>query len=532
MKKILFLLGLLAMSFSGFAQGVSQRVDTLYYDGEWKGVSIKAFADYYRVALYPGDSNAKKIFRDFYMDGALKKKGAFISIDAANDSNSVFDGIVESYYRNGKIESHITLDKGVLNGKFIQYYENGLVKQSATYKDGRLTGLLTLFNEDGSYVQEEYEEGNPLHEYYVLCNPDGTLVKLRHSDSSLYWESPTPDECKTIYRDGTPWLVYSKNGVTIAETCTTVKDYGNWHKFDIVISNDSSIPIEIDPDDCLTAFSLNANYKPTTLEVLSSDSYIKKVKRGQFWEGVAMAFAEGLSAAGAGLSSSYSISNTSYSDGSYSTTHTSTLSYDAASSYQSQVLSQQRMADFNYSQWLERQAKEVGYLKKNTVNPGESISGYVNVQRIKGEAVFNTFNINDANYQFAWTYGKDSSFEIKEDVDYFAEYANSQMDYLDSLLISGKRRKFSTELRKFYNWFSDNDVYDEKTVIRLINLEKKSLHDLYDEIEKSLAADKNYDTEYLRKDLLDMYRSLPIPLEDEGGKVAYYTSGVGYYLKR
>ena len=51
------------------------RLDTLYYNKSWKVTPNKAFANYYRLALYPADSTAAKEFRTYYMSGELQEIG-------------------------------------------------------------------------------------------------------------------------------------------------------------------------------------------------------------------------------------------------------------------------------------------------------------------------------------------------------------------------------------------------------------------------------------------------------------------------
>ena len=541
-----------------FAQEAQQRIDTLYYDSDCKAVPHKAFAEYYRIALYPSDPSAKRLFRDFYLDGALKGKGAFVSIDAADDSNSLFDGTVESYFKNGKVESRRDYSNGILNGEYIQFFEDGLIRESGSFKNGKLNGLLTIFSQDGSYVQMEYDNGEPIHEYYVCCDPDGRMVKLKQSDNSVYWESPTISERQTVYKDGVSWLVYSKNGVTVAETYTKEKDYGKWHKLNIVISNDSLVPIEFDPEECLSAFSIRSDYTPTSLAVWSSDQYLKKVNRSQTWAAIAVGLSEGLAAANAGYSTSTSTTTSIYGGsaslygsslsfgsnprmttytgyGSYSgsgTRITTTRSYDAAAAYQAQVISQQRMADFRNSQWVERQAKEVGYLKKNTIQPGETISGYVNVQRIDGEAFFNTIYIQDAKYQFAWRFGNNTSFRLDERIDYLANYADIYMDDIDFLRNNGAERNYYNMLKDFFIWFSETDIMNEKTVARVIELENRFFTEKSSEIESYVEANKRVKAEYSLEELKGMYLVFPIRISEREKQMESYMKGMDYLLDK
>ena len=51
------------------------------------------------------------------------------------------------------------------------------------------------------------------------------------------------------------------------------------------------------------------------------------------------------------------------------------------------MASQQRIADFGQALQDEQQVKKLGYLKKNTIYPGESVSGFVHVAWIKGSVL-------------------------------------------------------------------------------------------------------------------------------------------------
>lgn len=47
------------------------RVDTIYYNKNWKVITNKAFASYYRYALYPVNPAMAKEFKTYYIDGTL-----------------------------------------------------------------------------------------------------------------------------------------------------------------------------------------------------------------------------------------------------------------------------------------------------------------------------------------------------------------------------------------------------------------------------------------------------------------------------
>lgn len=429
-KKIIAPIVLILVSHFSYCQ---EKIDTIYYDKDWKGVSNRAFADFYRIAVYPSNDNYKKQCRDYFISGELQGSGGFVSIDKFDDSKSVWDGECVTYFKNGKMASKMTWQNTKPNGEFCDFTEDGLIKKKGQLVNGDLDGLYTEFLENGAYVQAEYINGKPKHEYYVMSNQNGQIVKIKYADNQPFWESPSVSERKTQYQDGTPWQYYVKNGLTIAQTNTTTKDYGKWHRIDLIITNNSMLPIEFDPEKDITAYSVDKKEENTVLAVWSCDKYMKKVKTAQTWAAIGVGLAEGLSTMNAGYSTSTTNSSAHYSGnsnsygsasaygsggyayGSYSGNSTysgsaygssTTTTYDANAAYQTRVLSQQRMADFSDSQWNERNAKQMGYLKKNTINPGESIQGYVHINRISGVSVFITININGAEYIYGWNYSK------------------------------------------------------------------------------------------------------------------------------
>ncbi len=413
-KSLLTLICLLCVINCIYAQ---DKIDTLYYTKEWKYAPNRAFADFYRIAYYPADSLQTKQFRDYYVSGELQSSGNFIKIDSLDDANTIFEGECINYFKNGRPEFVRNYQQGVLNGAFCLYKEDGLIKQSGTYFNGELSGLYTEFLDNGAYLQVEYAEGKPLYDYYVVGDTEGNLTKFHLADNTPIWETPSITERKSDYKDGTPWQFFNKNGLIIALTNTIVKDYGKWHRIDIVISNNTIIPIEFDPVVNISASSTDVEGFVTGLEVWSSDEYLKKVNRSQTWAAVLMGVAEGMSTANAGYSTSttnsyysgstYAYGSGGYGYGNYSGTSTSyTRTYDAGAAYQAQVLSQQRMADISNAMAEEQEIKRLGYLKKNTIYPGETISGYVHVKRIRGESVQFVINIEGAEYVFDWNFGK------------------------------------------------------------------------------------------------------------------------------
>ena len=325
MNRVLLFVLLLVVGKGALSQ---ERIDTLYYSRSGMTVRNPVFADYYRLALYPADAAGPKMFKDFYISGELRREGRFQTIDTLDDRRTVFDGDVVSYFKNGRMSEKSYYSEGLLEGEYRQYDENGTLKTRASYAGGELSGMYEAYNGDGSCRMVEYRAGLPVHDYYLLADGSGNTLKFRIADDMPVWESPVITERSVDYRDGVPWEVYFKNGLTIALTDAIVRDYGKWHRVDLIISNNSLTPVEFNPETDMTAYSVDEHDVATDLQVWSCDSYLKKVNRSQTWAAVLMGVSEGMASAGAGYSTSTTTGYSSY--GGYSSYTTTTYNPSAA----------------------------------------------------------------------------------------------------------------------------------------------------------------------------------------------------------
>ena len=403
-------------------------LDTLYYDKDWKGCE-KTFATYYRIYALSTDNNLKKKFRDYYITGELQSEGEYISIDKFDDSKSVFDGEFVVYYKSGEIELKGNRINGKKEGEYTKYKEDGLILLHANFKDDKLHGIYTEFSEDGNLcIQIEYANGIPLYNYFTISNKDGYCSKVSLSSMQPIYESPSLNEKQTEYKNGEAWPYYNKNGIMIGMTNNEVRDYGKYFHIPIIIVNNSMFPIEFEPNN-INAKLIDKKGNERTLKVYSAEEYMKKVRRRQDWAMKLTAIGERMSAESAGYStsttnssysgSSYSAGNASaygsggYAFGNYSgsssyfgSSSSTTTTYDAAAAYQAQVIASERIASYSNSLLLDRAIKEEGYLKHTTIYPGETISGYINIECKKGNSMIIDINIGGAIYSFPWNISK------------------------------------------------------------------------------------------------------------------------------
>ena len=157
MKKLSLLLLVLLVTVVGYSQ---LRVDTIYYDKDWKNVGHKSFATFYRITLESENSNIPNRFRDFWADGTLYAEGEYINNDSLNAYNSTYDGTCLTYYKNGNISCQCEYGNSAHDKVITKFNEQGNILKKESYKDDFLDGKCLYFNSEGNLIQDlEYTNG-------------------------------------------------------------------------------------------------------------------------------------------------------------------------------------------------------------------------------------------------------------------------------------------------------------------------------------------------------------------------------------
>ena len=101
--------------------------DTIFYAENMSNVASAEQASYYRLLMTTGTGvNKKDVFQDFYMNGNLRAEGGYSFVDLGNDRNTIFNGEVTTYYKNGKEKWHGKYVNGKREGYFtLQLREGG-----------------------------------------------------------------------------------------------------------------------------------------------------------------------------------------------------------------------------------------------------------------------------------------------------------------------------------------------------------------------------------------------------------------------
>lgn len=159
MKKLLLIAVMSMISVCGFARkNVTTTVvsqDTVYYNGQLAKVASRENAEYYRLfAKESFNGKERSVFQDYYLNGNLRMEGGYNFVDLCNDKNTVLDGLVVTYYPNGK------------------------EKWQCNYKNGKRQGYLTLLLRDGSVVVAQYDDGELVHNYLMVTHSNGQMEKV------------------------------------------------------------------------------------------------------------------------------------------------------------------------------------------------------------------------------------------------------------------------------------------------------------------------------------------------------------------
>ena len=158
MKRVIFLSVMLMLTIASFGRKHVEKAtvvaDTIFYAENMSNVASADQAAYYRILMTTGSGLTKKdVFQDFYMNGNLRAEGGYSFIDLGNDRNTIFNGEVTSYYKNGKEKWH---------GKYV---------------NGKREGYFTLQLRDGGVAVVQFKSGKSLHDIFTVTYQDGTMEK-------------------------------------------------------------------------------------------------------------------------------------------------------------------------------------------------------------------------------------------------------------------------------------------------------------------------------------------------------------------
>ena len=94
--------------------------------------------------------------------------------------NKIREGAAKFYYDNGNIRQEFSYVNGKVDGLVKEYYESGKLKQTYNIVEGKKEGPVSLFKEDGTYLTDiSYIRGKRVIENIPMAEetPDTTIKK-------------------------------------------------------------------------------------------------------------------------------------------------------------------------------------------------------------------------------------------------------------------------------------------------------------------------------------------------------------------
>ncbi len=211
------------------------------------------------------------------------------------------------------------------------------------------------------------------------------------------------------YNDGKQWVYRNIDGLTVGMANEVFKDgYGKYYQVGFFINNNRDSTLMFNPEEVF-ADLLSRKGDTISLEVYTNEKFQKKIRRAQTWAMVLYGLSAGINAASAGYSTTYT---TSYSPNGYA--YTINRTYDANAAYQANVAANMQIQTLGRMMDNDRTVREQGYLKLNSIHPGDAIVGYMNIKHKKGEVLLITLNVGDSVFSYLWDVGKKKNKKNKK----------------------------------------------------------------------------------------------------------------------
>lgn len=126
---------------------LAQDTLTIYYDHDWKEISDKKQAEFYRKAFI--DTNKTWSVNDYYINGQLQMTGSFTT-----KSMTIKNGHFVYFYENGKKSSEGDCVNNKNHGKWTYWLESGQKSYEGIFVNSKPEGLWQYWYETGEKKSE------------------------------------------------------------------------------------------------------------------------------------------------------------------------------------------------------------------------------------------------------------------------------------------------------------------------------------------------------------------------------------------
>lgn len=196
------------------------------------------------------------------------------------------------------------------------------------------------------------------------------------------------------YIDGKEWVHKNVNGFSVGITCNLINDeYGEYYQIELELGNSSGDSYLFDPNN-VQAFFINKKNNVVIAKVFSADDFSQIIKD----KNNALIINNNLSAVAAGVEKkqeTHSFLGRTY------TIETKEFNYSKSAQAQAAAATQNSYIESKAHKDVEEHNK--GYLKKNTIHNGDTLSGYMNIKIKKGHTLNVIVPIGDNKLTYTWS---------------------------------------------------------------------------------------------------------------------------------
>lgn len=416
---------------------LKDRIDTIYYDNNWRVINNRRFATYYRYALYPVNPRLPKKCRTFYSNGKLEGEGDFIELSRYNDEESKFIGTYVHYYKSGAVSLTCQYnEQGVLNGSYVRNSENGNILMTCFYKNGKLDGEKISYYSNGKPsvkciyhddlldgIYTSYYESGLIHEHvnmvhgerdgiesvfeetgetciqfvynhgkrsnqYLMTNIRGNFCLYNTSDDSPVFTSPTKDDVKVEYKNGIAWPYYNNNGIIIGVSQYEDESLGAHRELHFFLSNNSMNNVDIDPSS-IRIYSIKKGNKKD-IKAMDSEEYYDKVYKKKKKNAKELMRKRVLVEKNRLNYLNKNLGATLFDNSS-----------NTLQDFQQRMIKKEDLLT-NNQVLADNEAENIEYLQRTTVHPNEAVSGYLLIDDKRTDTLHVDIDINGVTYSYEW----------------------------------------------------------------------------------------------------------------------------------
>lgn len=389
-----------------------------------------------------------------------------------------------------------------------------------------------------------------------------TISNVQSQVNTSQYQNVVNFGAKTVFKDGVSKTYYLENGISVTASLSTINTYGKYYQVNLEIENFTGKNFTFFPDQLVGFLTDYVKDKKTGVIALkgqskavflSSSEYLQKVNNKQAWATAITNLALNQRAQSAGYSSSVSstvVAGTSNSYGSARDYYNNrvdvkaktnysgvavkaTQSYDGNAAYQAQKDVDRTMQDYNEQLYQIKSVLNQGYMKTNTIENRQRITGYVNIKFQSADKFELLVPVNDKYYSFIFGYNPEnanSGSMSEEDISDIPE-VNRLYKEARGFVVNKNIDEFIKTITKAIFLDSNNyKLYDARAEGYFVDPSKSDL--VLNDLGMTIKLNPTKETYYKRASYFLSIKKFKEAIEDANSVLSYDDKTIEAYFTR